>query len=174
MLEDTATTPSLLTLSRSLHSLSFSLSPLSLSLSILFCLFILFRWNPFHIIKDSQMKWPLRKSGFQQEERGREQEREWFKEPSYPGPTPGEAASVCSALVSRQINIISVINIKSALLCFVSGHTPEPSERASYGRQQPFPLAIYQDHNLLWWVFRVLFCQGQSGLSNKWSRRSGG
>lgn len=71
MLEDTATTPSLLTLSRSLHSLSFSLSPLSLSLSILFCLFILFRWNPFHIIKDSQMKWPLRKSGFQQEERGK-------------------------------------------------------------------------------------------------------
>lgn len=38
---------------------------------------------------------------------------------------------------------------------------------------RPTLLAIYRDYNLLWWVFRVLFCQGQSGLSNKWSQRSG-
>ncbi|RCU35031.1 hypothetical protein DVA76_18380, partial [Acinetobacter baumannii] len=28
--------------------------------------FLFFPWNPFHIIKDTQMKWTLRKSGFQQ------------------------------------------------------------------------------------------------------------
>lgn len=28
--------------------------------------FLCFPWNPFHIIKDTQMKWTLRKSGFQQ------------------------------------------------------------------------------------------------------------
>ncbi len=64
------------------------------------------------------------------------------------------------------INIISVINIKSALLCFAPGGVPKlqgPGRRS--------PLAIYQAHNLLWWVFKVLFCQGQSGLSNKWSSR---
>lgn len=46
-------------------------SPLSLFfLSFCQCLppppFLFFPWNPFHIIKDTQMKWTLRKSGFQQ------------------------------------------------------------------------------------------------------------
>lgn len=41
-------------------------------------------------------------------------------------------------------------------------------------RPPPPSLAFYRDHNLLWRVFRVLFCQGQSGLSNKCSRWSGG
>lgn len=85
------------------------------------------------------------------------------------------------ALATRQINIISVINIKSTLLCFASGTKPNVARRPCPDRL-PFPsflssppsLAIYRDHNLLWWVFRVLFCQGQSGLSSKWSQWSGG
>lgn len=85
------------------------------------------------------------------------------------------------ALAPVRINIISVINIKSALLCFASGSGPKAA-RGPCTDRRPFPsflstppsLAIYWDHNLLWWVFRVLFCQGQSGLSNKWSWWSGG
>lgn len=53
--------------------------PLTLSLSFSCCSFFLgpplspflsFPWNPFPIIKDTQMKWTLRKSGFQQGGRG--------------------------------------------------------------------------------------------------------
>lgn len=80
-----------------------------------------------------------------------------------------------------RINIIYVINIKITLLCFVSGSKPRQLEglvptdgcfRPCFLSAPP-SLAIYRDHNLLWWVFRVLFCQGQSGLSNKWSQQSG-
>lgn len=86
------------------------------------------------------------------------------------------------ALAPVRINIIHVINIKITLLCFVSGSEPRqlkgpvPTDgcfRPCFLSAPP-SLAIYWDHNLLWWVFRVLFCQGQSGLSNKWSRWSGG
>lgn len=97
--------------------------------------------------------------------------------PSQWGPTL-EGGRVARA--PARINIISVINIKSALLCFASGNGPRQLEGCT--DRWPFPsflstppsLAIYRDHNLLWWVFRVLFCQGQSGLSNKWSQWSGG
>lgn len=48
-------------------------TPLPLALLFLFFCqypppppFLFFPWNPFHIIKDTQMKWTLRKSGFQQ------------------------------------------------------------------------------------------------------------
>lgn len=85
------------------------------------------------------------------------------------------------AMAPGPINIISVINIKSILLCFASGTEPSLTRRPCPNRL-PFPsffptppfLAIYQDHNLLWWVFKVLFCQSQSVLSNKWSQWSAG
>lgn len=80
-----------------------------------------------------------------------------------------------------RINIIYVINIKITLLCFASGSWPRqlkgpvPTDGCFLPSflSAPPSLAIYRDHNLLWWVFRVLFCQGQSGLSNKWSQWSG-
>lgn len=86
------------------------------------------------------------------------------------------------ALAPVRINIIYVINIKITLLCFVSGSEPRqlkgpaPTDGCFLPcfLSTPPSLAIYRDRNLLWWVFRVLFCQGQSGLSNKCSRWSGG
>lgn len=86
------------------------------------------------------------------------------------------------AVAPVRINIIYVINIKITLLCFLSGSGPRqlkgPAPMDGCFRpcflSAPPSLAIYRDHNLLWWVFKVLFCQGQSGLSNKWSRWSAG
>lgn len=46
---------------------------------------------------------------------------------------------------STPINIISVINIKSILLCFASGGVPKHQGPACRS-----PLAIYQAYNLLW------------------------
>lgn len=51
---------------------------------------------------------------------------------------PWDSASV-------PINIISLINIKSILLCFVSGGEPKLQGPACRS-----PLAIYQAYNLLW------------------------
>lgn len=142
------------------------------------------------------MKWTLRKSGFEGRwapgggwMRGREPGNGVLapqRSPllfTYLPPSPSHRNLLKSgrvALATTQINIISIINIKSTLLCFASGTKPNVARRPCPDRL-PFPsflssppsLAIYRDHNLLWWVFRVLFCQGQSGLSNKWSQWSG-
>lgn len=148
------------------------------------------------------MKWTLRKSGFQQwgggmgGGRGGWEAESWKwgigssrstpslllpPPPSHPQWEPMlENGRV--ALAPAWINIIYVINIKITLLCFASGSGPRqlkgpvPTDGCFLPcfRSAPPSLAIYRDHNLLWWVFRVLFCQGQSGLSNKWSSWSGG
>lgn len=153
--------------------------------------FSFFPWNPFHIIKDTQMKWTLRKSGFQQGGGcggggGWEAESwEWGIGCSRSAPPSRQWGPTLKggrlALAPVWINIISVINIKSTLLCFASGTGPRQLEGPVLTDSRFLPsspphpsLAIYRDHNLLWWVFRVLFCQGQSGLSNKWSQWSEG
>lgn len=76
--------------------------------------FFSFPWNPFHVIKDTQIKWPHWRSGFQQESRSALSIRPravlgWLAEGS----------------ATARINIISVINIKSALLCFAPGSVPK-------------------------------------------------
>lgn len=98
-----------------------------------------------------------------------------------PPPVGAHAGERQSGSGPVRINIIYVINIKITLLCFASGRGPRqlkgpvPTDGCFLPcfLSAPPSLAIYRDHNLLWWVFRVLFCQGQSGLSNKWSRQSG-
>lgn len=103
--------------------------------------FLFFPWNPFHIIKDTQMKWTLRKSGFQQGRGcgggGWEAESwEWGIGSSRSSPPCYLPPSFCFStgahpegrqrvpLAPVRINIISVINIKSTLLCFASGCGP--------------------------------------------------
>lgn len=102
--------------------------------------FLFFPWNPFPIIKDTQMKWTLKKSGFQQGRGngggGWEAESwKWCIGTSRSAPPCYLASSFLLPLgptlkgsevplATARINIISVINIKSTLLCFASGGWP--------------------------------------------------
>ncbi len=105
---------------------------------------LFFPWNPFHIIKDTQMKWTLRKSGFQQGGGcgggGGWEAQSWkwgigssrSTPPHYLPPSPSRWGPTLEegrvALAPVRINIISVINIKSTLLCFASGSGPRQLE----------------------------------------------
>lgn len=147
-----------------------------------------FPWNPFHIIKDTQMKWTLRKSGFQ---RWRAEEGGGVRgvgrqagggggggageanspplphlHPPLNGGPPWRKAEWSGS--AAPINIISVINIKSALLCFAAGSGPRrlggplrpPSVLVSFLTYflltpppiHPHPPSTIKpaDHNLLW------------------------
>lgn len=87
--------------------------------------FLPFQRNPFHVIKDTQMKWPTGVVAFSR------------KSGSASRISPRAALGwLAEGSATARINIISVINIKSALLCFASGRAPK---LWGPGRRSPWP-----------------------------------